>query len=238
MPDLSKYKAFLFDLDGTLVDSLDLWNWVYRAYIEKLGKIPLGVDEMHEQIGRIYHGSAAGCAKNHGETVMELIHKEYGIKGISPAEGVRIRDELIENRWGEVRYKRGAARFLNWAHDNGYMRALVTMASRSAVDTLTFRNECCQAEADFSKIFGDNIITAENDVKKKPEPDAYLAAAEMLGLSPAECLVFEDSFWGVTAGVRAGMDVVAVYDGAHLPIIGEIRALTKYHINSYDDFVI
>jgi beta-phosphoglucomutase len=61
--------------------------------------------------------------------------------------------------------------------------------------------------------FGDqmeSIMASENVRKHKPDPEVYLSSAANLGVEPKDCVVFEDSFSGITAGLNAGMQVVGV----------------------------
>ena len=75
-------------------------------------------------------------------------------------------------------------------------------------------------------------ILASEDVKKhKPDPEVYLASAKNLGLSPAQCVVFEDSFSGVSAGLSAGMKVVGVLT-SHTK---EELPPCSFYINDYDN---
>lgn len=76
-----------------------------------------------------------------------------------------------------------------------------------------------------------SILASENVKRHKPDPEVYLASAKNLGIEPGRCVVFEDSFSGVTAGLNAGMQVVGVltsHTEAELPAC-------SFYINDYRD---
>lgn len=64
--------------------------------------------------------------------------------------------------------------------------------------------------------FGEHIFTAEEVIHGKPAPDLFLHAAKSMGVAPENCLVFEDSYFGVTAAIKANMDVVHYKGGKHI----------------------
>ena len=79
----------------------------------------------------------------------------------------------------------------------------------------------------------DSVVTA-NEVKRgKPAPDVYLEVKDRLGVSPEDCLVFEDILPGIEAGHNAGMKVCAVYDDYSRDVDEQKRTLADYYIRDY-----
>jgi HAD superfamily hydrolase (TIGR01509 family) len=113
--------------------------------------------------------------------------------------------------------------FLDQLRTNGFKTAIATSAPQAnldlIVDTLGIRNQM------------DSILSSEDVTKHKPDPQVYLKSADNLQLAPQNCLVFEDSASGVTAGQNAGMEVVAVlstHTKDQLPPC-------NFYINDYND---
>jgi Predicted phosphatase/phosphohexomutase len=88
----------------------------------------------------------------------------------------------------------------------------------------------------------DVFITAERVKRGKPEPDAFLLGAELLGLAPAECVVVEDAAAGVLAGLNAGSHVIAVNVPAESPRLEEadfvLNTLTAIDVSKASDGVV
>ena len=83
----------------------------------------------------------------------------------------------------------------------------------------------------FTALF-DRIVTSEDIAHSKPAPDCYLKAAELLGVAPADCIAFEDSFNGLRSALDAGTTVVAVTT-AHPA--SEVKDLSHFQIPDFTD---
>ncbi|MBA3397132.1 MAG: HAD family phosphatase [Deltaproteobacteria bacterium] len=186
-------RGFLFDLDGTLVDSeRETAEAMARAFLRGQG-ITLDQSDRDYIIGRswiaIYDRLEARYPHmtwNREETV---------------ARTAMLRDEVFAELG--ITVLPGARDVLTWTRK--YPRALVTGSSRvEATQVLPLIGP----EASFDVIFA-----SEDVPRSKPHPDGYQAAMAVLGLSPAECLVIEDSVNGIEAGRAAGCLVVAVRAG-------------------------
>lgn len=82
------------------------------------------------------------------------------------------------------------------------------------------------------------VLTAKEVPNGKPAPDIYLRLAQRLGVSPKECIVFEDVPAGILAGKRAGMTTVAVEDSYSHAVRDEKRRLADYFIDTYEELMI
>jgi HAD superfamily hydrolase (TIGR01509 family) len=109
-----------------------------------------------------------------------------------------IRQLYQSERTMRYRFFPGAEELLHDLHRHGILLALVTSSN---CDKMLHVQSQMPA---FPQLF-DRILTAEDFIASKPHPDCYLRAAEMLGQPPAECIVFEDAFSGLDAGMAAGM---------------------------------
>ena len=104
----------------------------------------------------------------------------------------------------EVPVKEGVRELLDFCKAHGIKTGIATSNSRELVEALVSAHH-------FEPYF-DCIMTACDVSRGKPAPDIYLAVAKALGVSPGNCLVFEDIIPGIQAGLSAGMKVCAVYD--------------------------
>lgn len=204
-------KAVLFDFDGVLFDSEPVR---FRAGAQALAEI--GVSLKWDDFTRCWLGRT----------------DEAGLRDILgarfEADGPRViarRNVLYEERLDEVQPFTDAGRFLRRIPE-GTQLAIATGSRRLEVEGILWRAVMTQS---FHA-----IVTAEDYSHAKPAPDPFLAAARLLKLSPAACLVIEDSPSGVAAAHAAGMPVVAVERGREIP--GLERA--TWRVGTLDDLTL
>ncbi|WP_420147872.1 HAD family hydrolase [Spirosoma sp.] len=182
--------AALFDMDGVLIDNTDFHINAWLQFAQKHDR-PLTKEQYVENING--HVSADAMAYvfqrpiSPGELIVlteekEAIYRELYRPHLAPAPG------LLE--------------FLNALKAQHVRLAVGTSAPESNVrftlDGLPLRS------------YFDAIVDASMIQRGKPDPEIYLAAARRVGVEPDKCVVFEDAFAGIEAGIRAGMKVVAL----------------------------
>ena len=180
--------ALIFDLDGVIVDSMPVHELAWRRYLESLGfdgsDIP---SRMHgrrnDEIVRDFLG----------ETMDQHAVLAHG------AAKERVFRDLLRERLRESLVA-GIAEWLDRVE--GAPIALATNAERANIDFTL--------DGTGLRRYFDVIVDGSEVSRPKPAPDVYLRAAELLGISPRDCIVFEDSPVGVAAAVAAGMRVVGV----------------------------
>ncbi len=185
-------KAVIFDMDGVMFDteSLGIKAWDYAG--EKLGIDSFG-NMVYKTLGL------------NVKTVNEILQKEYGEKfdlTMFRHYCDEFTDDYIEKN--NVPVKDGLYNILKFLSDKHYK---IAVASSSNKETI-FRN---LKNADIENYF-DAIVSGDMIEKSKPEPDIYLKAAELLGLSPNECYAVEDSKNGILSAYKAGCSVIMVPD--------------------------
>lgn len=180
-----KCKGFLFDLDGTLVDSLPA---VERAWINWAERFDISPQEV---LGFI-HGKQAITSLRHfmaGASEEEIQQEFYRLEKIEAADT----DGVIALP--------GAVELLTHLNEAGIPWAIVTSGSVPVAAARRLAGGLPEPEV---------FVTAERVARGKPEPDAYLLGAQLLGLEPEECVVVEDAPAGVLSGLAAGCHVIAV----------------------------
>lgn len=209
---LNNIKAVLFDLDGTLVDSMWVWVKIDEIYANRYGlKYP---EKFHREIE----------GKSFSETALyfkERLHMDKPVEEIM-ADWTKMAMETYSTA---VPFKTGAGEFLQYLFHKGIKTAICTSNSRQLVEA------CAASLKELQKI--DCVITACDVKAGKPAPDVYLYAAKELSVSPEECLVFEDVPQGIIAGRNAGMKVCAVEDSFSLQSTKEKKRLADYYIKDY-----
>lgn len=209
-------KAVLFDLDGTLVDSMWVWSEIDVEFLGSRGLL------VPPDLERAVDGM--------GFTEVAYYFKERfrlpeSIEEIKEQWLAMSRDKYIY----EVPLKKGVAAILPLLKEQGLKLAVVSSNSRELVEAVL-------ASHDISGYF-DCIVTACDVNKGKPAPDVYLKAAKDLGIRPEECLVFEDIPEGILAGKAAHMVTCAVYDDYSRGLEIEKRKLADYYIDSFEDLI-
>ena len=188
-------KAAIFDMDGTLVDSLMIWNVLWA----KLGKRFLNDDS--------FMPSEADDRKVRTLTLkdaMTLIHNNYGI-GAGGEELLDIANSLIADFYtNEVKLKDGVKEFLEALKGNGVKMCVASATARDLVDMAM---EHCGIKHYFLKVFSCGEIG-----KGKEKPDVFLMAADFLGEDIANTCVFEDSLVAINTARSIGMLTVGIYD--------------------------
>lgn len=189
-------KGFLFDLDGTLVDSLPV---VERSWCHWADRFALS----HDEVLNFIHGKQAITSLRHflpGRSEEE-IQAEFRLLEKIEAEDV---DGIVALP--------GARELLEHLNAQAIPWAIVTSGS---VPVAHARHKA--AGLPMPEVF----VTAERVKRGKPEPDAFLLGAELLGLPPQACVVVEDAAAGVLAGLAAGSHVIAVNVPADAPRLDE-----------------
>lgn len=183
------FKAFIFDMDGTLIDNMRFHEKAWMLFLERKG-MEMSKEEFE--------------AKHYG-TIDEVVPRIFG-SGLSSRE-IKMLGEEKEALYRDIyqphiREIEGLSTFLEHLRRQNFPLALATMGDRNNVrftlDNLGVRT------------FFDVIVSGEEVNEGKPEPEIFLTAAARLRVSPQECLVFEDSRSGVEAARRADMQTVAL----------------------------
>lgn len=188
---LDNIKAAIFDMDGTLVDSMGVWLKIDEDFLKKRGiEVPFDLRVNIEDLSVVETARYFKENFRLSESIEEII-KEWD-------------DMAYEEYANNVRLKAGADTFLEHLKKAGIKIALATSNSSLLMETALKSNKIY----DYFQ-----IISRTDEVQRgKSYPDIYLLTAERLGVNPSECIVFEDILPAVMGAKKAGMTVVGVHD--------------------------
>jgi HAD superfamily hydrolase (TIGR01509 family) len=205
------YKAFVFDLDGTLLDSMPLWDDIAARFLLSKGVTPR--PDLNDELRSIG-----------GHEHPQYFRREYGIT-CTEAEIEAQLDALIERPYAnETRLKDGVADFLAMLHGRGAKLCVATATKRRLVEPALRSHGILQY---FARVF-----TCDEENTSKHEPDIFLRAAAFLGTAVAETLVVEDALYAIKSAKSAGFPVLAVYDASADDQQDEIMRLADYYLVS------
>lgn len=211
---LKDIDAVIFDLDGTLVDSMWMWESIDIEYLGSFG-IPLPKDLQKNIEGMSFSETA-------------IYFKETFELPVSLDE---IKSKWNQMAWdkyaNEVPLKDGVKELLNYLKEHKIHAGIATSNSRELVDLIIEKHQI--------KEYFASIRTSCEVAKGKPSPDIYLLVAQDLNVDPDRCLVFEDVIQGVMAGKNANMKVCAVYDKFSEKDQDVKKKLADYYIHSMSE---
>lgn len=213
---MKNLKAAIFDLDGTLVDSMWVWE---KIDIDFLGR----------------HGHAV--PKNLKDNITHLSFTQVA-EYFKETFSIELSVDEIMNEWHEMAYteysnnvflKEGAKEYLHNLKKSGVKIALATSNSKPLLEATLKSNAIYD-------LF--DSITVTDEVKKgKDNPDIYLLSAKKLNVDPSECMVYEDIIAAVGGAKLAGMNVTAVYDKASEADCDILKEKADKYIYSYKELL-
>jgi HAD superfamily hydrolase (TIGR01509 family) len=205
-------KAAIYDMDGTLVDSLMLWDRLWdhfgNLYLQGAAFRPETVDDKFVRTVPL-------------KEAMERIHHRYGF-GADGAELLREANDMMRRFYAEeVCLKDGVLQWLEYCKAKGVRMCI---ASATAPELVEVALEHCGIGGYFEKLFSCTVLG-----KGKEHPDVFLLARDYLGAGADDTWVFEDSLVALQTAVRAGFKTVGIYDQFNFGQ-DEIRTLVDEYI--------
>lgn len=213
---LKDIEAVIFDLDGTLIDSMWVWESIDIEYLGR-HNIELPKELNREIEGMSFEETAAYFKKR--------FNLDYSIDEIAKEWN----DMAWDKYENEVKLKKGVKKFLKYLKNKNIKTGIATSNSRKLAKVVLKANGIDK--------YIDTIVTSSDVNKGKPQPDVYLAVAQKLEEKPSKCLVFEDVLNGIIAGKRANMKVCAVYDEASSITEEEKKEAADYYVENMEEIV-
>ena len=188
-------KGAIFDMDGTLIDSLMLWDIIWKKFGNQFCK------------DKIFAPSASDDKAVRTMTLKDAmcyIHTQYNI-GKSGDELLETANKIIiEFYSSEVMLKEGVEEFLEYLNSIGVK---MCVASATTTELIKIAVKHCNIENYFT-----DILSCAEIEKGKDKPDIYLKALECLGTSADETIIFEDSHIAICTADKLGIKTVGIYD--------------------------
>ena len=215
LPKLSDFKAVIYDMDGVLIDSEPLWKIAMETVFGQYGSTLTKQD----------------FQKTVGLRIDEVIHFWNLHEGWNLTDEKGVENEIISALIALIKAQpqelNGVSASLHFFRKNGFKIGLATSSSELLIQTVLEALELNQ--------WFDFTYSAEHEPYGKPHPGVYLKVAQELGVKATQCLVIEDSWNGVLAGLAARMKVCCIPEKTHLPHPNLVVA--DYHFEDLEALV-
>ena len=213
--------AVIFDMDGVICHTNPFHSLAFKTFFAKRNLYPT-----EEEFSLHMYGKSNSYILKHflgreivGQEFIDLEFEKESLFREIYADHVKPIERYLE--------------FLNELKSLGIKTGVATSAPRANLDLI-------MGKLGFESNM-ESIMASENVSQHKPNPEVYLKSAENLGVNPENCIVFEDSFSGVSAGINAGMKVVGVLSShtvAELPPCElYINNYTEVDLNTFKELI-
>jgi len=188
-------RALIFDLDGTLIDTVYAHVFAWQQALAEVG-MPIEGWRIHRRIGMSGGLFTRAVAREAGRPLSDA-----EAETIQQRHGVLFRELLPERR-----PLPGAVELLAFLRDAGIPHGIATSGRRPEID----------ASLEALGVPSDTVVVERGDVlRAKPEPDLFLACQERLAVAVSDCYVVGDAVWDLLAARRAGMLSVGLLSGGY-----------------------
>ncbi|MBE5945722.1 MAG: HAD family phosphatase [Lachnospiraceae bacterium] len=190
-PIIKDKKGLIFDVDGTLLDSMPMWKRLDVEYLSSLGLIP--EPDFQNKVKMMTMLDAARYINNY-----------FGLDKEPEVIAKEIQDIAYSYYENELLIKPGAFELLAELKKRGYKMVVGTANEYDMCKSALVRNNVMD--------FFEDLVTCSMVGCSKERPDVYLLACEKMGLSMEDCVIFEDSYFAINTATKAGFSVIGVYD--------------------------
>lgn len=209
-------KTYIFDLDGVVLDSLDVWEKIDKAFLKNRGiRLP---NDYIDTVNKMGFAETANYTINRFNLTdtPDALMKEW--------------DNMAVFAYGNlVPLKAGAKQYLHKLHKEGATLAVATSLPKKLYEPALKKHGI---ENLFKVICGKEEITCS-----KSRPDIFLLVAKKLGVKPSDCTVFEDILPAIKSAKSIGMTTYGVYNSANKSDWGEIKQTADYTIKTFEELL-
>lgn len=232
--DLANKKYIIFDLDGTLIDSVGLYALADQKLIELYGGRTVSFDTIRREADEFF--LQAGKEENMYLAYAQYLIDRYNLSIKDKYELLEIRGKIDRTLMRtELQLKNGVVELIYLLKRLGYTLIIATMTPKSAVDNAFKNNPHIRASIDINLF--DLVLTQEDVKNKKPHPEVFYKVLEHFNAEAQECVIFEDSLGGVRAARDAGIEVVNVFEKFSNKDRDRLNEISDYYVQSIEDVV-
>lgn len=231
---LKNKKVVIFDMDGTLIDSMGIWNEIDEKLIKLISNVEVPNIDFGEERDRKLR-EYSGYEDAYLEYCNFLKEKYHSDK--SKEEIKRIRYEIADSYLKEkIDYKKDAEKVLKYLKEKGFILVIASTTGNNAIEIYKNRNKNIINKANLSDTF--SLIYSKEAVKEmKPNPEVHYKILEELNVKPEECLIIEDSIIGVEAANKANIEVAVIYDEYSDSNREKINRLSQYQFSGFKEML-
>ena len=231
---LENKKVIIFDLDGTLIDSIGVWNDIDKTLIKRIGNNE--IDDV--DIGKQRDFKLKEYSKSE-DAYLEYCGflKEKYDSTMSKQEIKKLRYEIADEYLRTIiDYKPNAEDVLKYLKEKGFILVIASTTNDHTIEIYRKYNQQMIKKAKIDDIF--TLVYSKGAVKElKPNPEIHYKILKELDIKADECLIVEDSLIGVEAGNNANIDVAVMYDKYSDGNRKEINQLAQYYFKDFKDML-
>ncbi len=209
-------KAIIFDMDGTLIDTMEAHYHAWQKFLPTKGFNGLTRELYYTFIGM------------QTKEILDMLNKTYHLN-MDPEKDRYVKEGMIDIK--EISLFSGVKETLQRLKKAGFKIGLGTSAIREDMEDRVKRYDLKQ--------YLDAFVCCDDVTLSKPHPDIYLLAAKKLKVHPKDCIVVEDALNGIIAAKKAGMDTIALTTTFKKEKISEVKPdLILNHVNEITPAII
>jgi HAD superfamily hydrolase (TIGR01509 family) len=210
-----KIKAFIFDMDGTIINTEPAWQNVTKHVL----KMYQGIEKLTEDQQQFLYSLSGLGLENAASEVKRYFDLKQSIDEI-----IAQKTQAVDLYFNDVNFIEGFEQFHKRLQENNFFTSVATNADPATLRKLS-------QQMNFKQFFGNNLYcSADVGNKAKPDPAVFLHAARQLGVAPHECVVFEDSIAGFKAAQAAGIKCIAIKNENNQQFIDLAQqSIANYH---------
>ena len=229
---LANLDLVIFDLDGTLIDSNGVNNYLDIELARSLGENKNSEEILQERDEVLKKNKIGDIYLNY----CEYLKTKYK-SNLSKEEILQYRRNLSKKISKDIKYKPNADKMIKYLKGQKIKIALGTVSRRETLNIYINENENIKSKCNLQEYF--DLIVTKDDVKlKKPNPEVYNRIIGELNISDlSRCIVVEDSLTGVMAAKNANLDVIVIYDKYSDKDKEKINELADYNVANFKELI-